>query len=693
MTQEDLPISEINSHIEEYLDYYCGLSHAPGFAVLLKGEWGCGKTWFINKYREKFENKKQKFLYVSLYGMTSFTEIENSFFQQLHPLLSSKGMAITGKILQGVLRTTLKIDLNSDGKDDGSVSLQIPKIDIPESFKKADERILIFDDLERCQIDVGNLLGYINYFVEHQDFKVILVANEAKLISNNNYTEIKEKLIGKTFDINRDLDGALKDFIKELNNLEIEKFLFSNTELIEDIYYKAEYENLRTLKQIILDFERIFKVLPEKAKAKPELLKEILKLLMAFSIEIKRGNLLPKSISIFQQASVFKLTEAKRDYIEQRATNNQDSLSNSSEENNKKTIISLTEIIERYTFLDSFVYQPLPNLAWWQSFLDKGDTNPSVLNKSISNSKYFQDENTPNWIRLWRFYDLSDENFDTLLKKVESEYERREFTDIRDIKDVTGLFMKLSDIGLYSKSKEELFQNSKNYVEDLIGLNRLNLNLDSDCTLNLRKESKDFKEIIEYQKLCVFIKEVRQASFKKSLPNLGLKLLDIMVNEPYQFYSIICSKDSDNTNNNSHRVYSEIPIFQHIKVDDFFEKFLSLNFDAQRTCFYGIEMRYKFHDINKKLFNELQWLYKLRSLLVEHANFGRGKPSGYRFELLINVYLDRAIENLLASFEIWLTKHLLNKVSSLKIFYWTYMNEVFENKIALALQDEMTNNQ
>ncbi|MEM9650150.1 MAG: P-loop NTPase fold protein, partial [Bacteroidota bacterium] len=72
MSQQKYPtISEINKHIEKYLDYYCSLSHTPGFAVLLKGEWGCGKTWFINKYREKLEKKKQKFLYVSLYGMTS----------------------------------------------------------------------------------------------------------------------------------------------------------------------------------------------------------------------------------------------------------------------------------------------------------------------------------------------------------------------------------------------------------------------------------------------------------------------------------------------------------------------------------------------------------------------------------------------------------------------------------------------
>ena len=185
MTEQKEYISQVNSHVEDYLDYYCGLSHSPGFAVLLKGEWGCGKTWFINQYCEKLKNNKKKYLYVSLYGMTSTTEIEDEFFRQLHPILSSQGMAIAGKALQGVVKGTLKVDLGGDGKDDGSVSLQIPKIDLPESFKNADESILIFDDLERCQIDIGNILGYINYFVEHQGIKVVLVANEEQLLERS----------------------------------------------------------------------------------------------------------------------------------------------------------------------------------------------------------------------------------------------------------------------------------------------------------------------------------------------------------------------------------------------------------------------------------------------------------------------------------------------------------------------------
>ncbi|NER52970.1 MAG: hypothetical protein F6J92_41305, partial [Symploca sp. SIO1A3] len=73
MTLDNQPI---NSHITDYLNYYCGLAHAPGFAVLLKGQWGAGKTWFIKKYCENLKKNKQKCLYISLYGMTSFAEIE-----------------------------------------------------------------------------------------------------------------------------------------------------------------------------------------------------------------------------------------------------------------------------------------------------------------------------------------------------------------------------------------------------------------------------------------------------------------------------------------------------------------------------------------------------------------------------------------------------------------------------------------
>jgi hypothetical protein len=156
---------------------------------------------------------------------------------------------------------------------------------------------LIFDDLERRKIDISNILGYINFFVEHQGLKAILIANEDELIIHDRYNQIKEKLIGKTFCILPDFNNALSSFVESLSNEELKKFLRDNTQLIHDLYVRSQYENLRNLKQIILEFGRLFDRLPEKAQNKSKFLQDILQILMAFSIEIKRGNMLTEDIN------------------------------------------------------------------------------------------------------------------------------------------------------------------------------------------------------------------------------------------------------------------------------------------------------------------------------------------------------------------------------------------------------------
>lgn len=340
----------INSHLESYLDYYCGLAQTPGFAILLKGQWGSGKTWFIKQYCEKLkEGKQNKCLYVSLYGMTSFSEIEYAFFQQLHPLLSSKGMEITGKILKSFLKGALKIDLNYDNKDDGTLNFQLPEINPPEYLKNIDKSIIIFDDLERCKIDLDNLLGYINFFVEHRDLKVILIADEDKLLKNCNYKDIKEKLIGKTFNVSLNFEGALENFITIVHHSNVRNFLFNNKKLIQDWYELAKYGNLRNLKQVILDFERIFDSLPEKARSKPDLLQELLKILIAFSIEISRGNILSKDIIKLQDEYVIRTS--KRVLRQSSSTNTNDK----HEESN-----SLQEVLDRYALFN--LHEPFPSL-------------------------------------------------------------------------------------------------------------------------------------------------------------------------------------------------------------------------------------------------------------------------------------------------------------------------------------------
>ena len=321
-------IYEPNQHIQQYLDYYCELPQSPKFAILLKGKWGCGKTWFINQYREKLKTKGKKSLYISLYGITNYSEIEDSLFKQLNPLLASKGMVIAGQVLKGLLKGTLKIDLDNDGQQDGMWNFSIPDIEILKKFEDSQFSLLIFDDLERCSINIENILGYINNFVDSQNLKVIIIANEDEINKDQDkqekYNKTKEKLIGKTFDVFPGLSGALNITINQISNPKIKDFLTEKIDIIQELYTQAECKNLRILSQIVLDFQRIFEGLPEKAQNKSKLLEEVLELLIIFSIEIACARLHPQEISQIDQ-------ELAKEMMSDRRGNNH---SNLTEKNN-----------------------------------------------------------------------------------------------------------------------------------------------------------------------------------------------------------------------------------------------------------------------------------------------------------------------------------------------------------------------
>ncbi len=120
-----------------------------------------------------------------MYGLTSVKEIQREFFKQLNPKLSSKGLVITGKIMKTIVEVWSGADI-SDNEF--------------ELFINTDDYLLIFDDIERCNIQLSDLLGYINNYVEHKKNKAVIIGYEEEITNKDDtYKRIKEKLIGKTF--------------------------------------------------------------------------------------------------------------------------------------------------------------------------------------------------------------------------------------------------------------------------------------------------------------------------------------------------------------------------------------------------------------------------------------------------------------------------------------------------------------
>lgn len=637
----------LNKHIEDYLDYYCKLS-SPEFAVLIKGGWGAGKTWFINRYRESLEREGQDCVYVSLYGMTSFSDIEYAFFQQLHPRLSSKEIALVSKLLKGFLKGTLKLDFDNDGSQDGTLTVQIPDLNISENLKNVNKRILIFDDLERCKININDLLGYINSFVEHHGLRVILIAHEDVLVKNketsendiDDYNLIKEKLIGQIFNISLDFEGALENFIKTAEISYVREFLSENVELIQDLYQGAACENLRSLKQVILYFERIFKELPDSVKNRPDILQDILKFLVVLCIEIKRGDLLSKNIGTIPEQYIRMISDRL-------ASNKLSNSSSSNETKKEEKEVLLEKIINKYPNLN--FYELFPSAFWWQTYFDKGFIDKVELEQSILSSKYFQDKNTPSWIKLYHFTELSNEQFDDLIKEVELEYNNKNFIEIGELKHVVGLFLLFSDAGIYPKSRSEILNSAKSYVDHLRNEKLLSVNSSPtyealpDSYRSLGFQGRDFEE---FKAFSSYINEAHALATVERMNNIGQDVLTIIDNDIRKFREMICLVDSVYDEEEVPICYYDSPILIHINLNDFAKKIFSINFEDQQYIFSSLDKRYRFEDVNKKLIKELDWLEHFQILLLEEAERQAEKLSGFLLKLLNKTYLKGIIQRL-----------------------------------------------
>jgi len=612
-----------NRHVEDFLDYYCALKNPPEYAVMLKGKWGCGKTWFIKKYCEKLKENGQNYLYVSLYGITSYSEIENLFFQQLHPVLSSKGMALAGKILKGLIKTSVKIDLDGDSKPDASVNSQVPDINLPEHFKSADDNILIFDDLERCGIEKQDILGYINHFIEHQGFKVIIIANEDDMIAKDKsdtlYVNIKEKLIGKTFEIISDIDEVLDNLPSLVENHATKKEVEKNINIIKETYLESGYQNIRHLKQSLWDFERLFSVLPANITSNEEFNKNLLQTFLAFSFEIKSGAILPKELKKFTSGYLEGIFKDKN--------------------KEKSKYKKLTEKYSNITF-----YEHIFELSAWELFFDKGIIDREIILESLKKNKHFQDENTPSWVKLWHFRDLEDDEFSELYEKVSQEIENKEHNEIGVVKHITGLFLAFSDLGLINETKEVIIENAKGYIDYMKSnqlLSQLNSNpypeFEDDTWGGLGFAGKDlseFKELNEY-----IVKKTEEIK-TESMPDAGKSLLETMVSDTRKFYRQLVHTNSEDN------LYYEVPILRYIVPENFVTEFEKLSPESKMTVAYALKGRYKHTIFLEKIHEEITWLEQIKSILFKKQKMRSGKVSGYIIKLTINDYIDKSIRKL-----------------------------------------------
>ena len=339
--------------VESILDYI--RKPYTDHAIMINGEWGSGKTYFWNnKVKSKIESieidgKRYKTIYMSLYGISNLDDISKKIFIEMNPNLNKSIKKILD--MRNVSSIPEYVKTGIDMANSFGFMQTNDKVDYAKFFD-IDDKVLCFDDLERANVDVIDVLGYIDNFVEHDHMKTIIICNEKELSKKlkstnvemktfiatyilshegkikaenkneeadsslaeeqedkpmveliedkiehifdkaNDYERIKEKLIGETFEYIPEFTYIINGVLMRYeSNSALIQFLRKNSNLITQTFNRSGTRNLRILKHALNDFQKIFET---TKKYYPDISDIVLKSLLIFTIaisfEIKAGK-------------------------------------------------------------------------------------------------------------------------------------------------------------------------------------------------------------------------------------------------------------------------------------------------------------------------------------------------------------------------------------------------------------------
>lgn len=201
-------------------------------AILLNGEWGCGKTFFVNeKLIPGLEQKGIQVFSISLYGIAKIEQIQDIIYMKLmQKVIKDKTQKVgyfgdgLAKVISLCGKSGIRF-IDNKFNMEGTVSEEIKAIF--EKKKGTNKRlVLIFDDIERCQINIIELMGFLNNLCENNEYKIILVANENEI---NKVDDDISQTLKFSIALNSRLD--IKEFVEkkeesdEINREELRKIV------------------------------------------------------------------------------------------------------------------------------------------------------------------------------------------------------------------------------------------------------------------------------------------------------------------------------------------------------------------------------------------------------------------------------------------------------------------------------------
>lgn len=589
----------MNEDVLRFLDKYKD-DLDPQYAVLLDGKWGCGKTFFIKSWLDTFQTENEDELapmYVSLFGVQTVKQINDTINGLLFPFMNSKvykiGKTITKMVASAALR--FNVDYDGDKKSDGTVDFKLdPLMDLLNDKKKElkGRRILIFDDLERANIGVKELYGYINRFVEHNRFKVIVVCNSTEITDIETFNRFREKVIGRTFEIHSDIDAAINSFA---NEIPVSYFVQRHILAIKEAFKLTGYSNLRVLRQCIRDFNQIFQ-----------------------GIHIDNGN-------PYQNKELFNFLIRFVVLYSEMSTSNKDIIANWKQKYAQSLASDRPEMLELKRRISAIQqkYQPLEIKHGMDIFREINDITliPDYCMKGIDLVDYLNAKLVPtereSWDCLYQYYDMNNEDFERQYAMTESAVLNGSFRNYQDQLKAISILIELSDLGI-KEMNSKVLDTSKAYVEKLIA-DISSSDSFADIKSNIINLLSSINQVSDSNELRKKFNSSLNGIFSTKLTELEHHYTEILENlSDDNLLEIVDSMDKmlpDRSNS-----YQSYPIFKDANPERVAKRILSLS-NASKFHFYRfLNRRYGAdtgHFINRELTPDMPVLNEIGKKLSE----------------------------------------------------------------------------
>ncbi|WP_114287738.1 hypothetical protein [Candidatus Halocynthiibacter alkanivorans] len=601
------------THLEDYLKHYVSLK-APGYAVLVTGAWGTGKTFQV---RECIPEESR--VYVSLYGVQSVDKIHAEVFAAAHPT-KAKTRGFFEKFR---------------GQDVGAVGFTVPLGFVPDIANALlrnelkPEKILIFDDLERSGLDLKEVLGAINSYVEHKDFRVVVVAHDDEKLLGKDFRTLKEKTFGQTVLVEPQIERAFGRFLSEIKVEKARDFVAAHKAQIEDVFRQSKVKSLRILKHAVEDLVRLYSALNVKHQKNAEAMIELVQTFTALGVEVRSGQLVEKDLRNRRGVRIGHMMRDRRKAKDQPETP------------------PLVVADEKYPSIE--LETGMLNDGVLVATLIEGRYPIEEIQASINNSPHFLvPEEVPPWKVVIHFDDLDDETVEVAREKMEQQFEKREVTDSGEMLHIFCLRMMMAENGIIDRTADEVVRESKSYLNDLLDCGRLppqgpdwrwfdefDRSYDGFAYWVSEANAGRFKEIWDH------LIGSREDALRQTFPEVQKDLLRIVREDPKALFEAVSPTSS------GHNPYATIPLLHEIPVTEFVDAWLGGNHENWRNVNHALENRFSHGQLERDLKDEKDWALELLNELDARSEreTGFGALRIKRLKPRVLIELAQSLEN------------------------------------------------